>query len=244
MDGPRRLLDGPGTVLERALLQELRSYHGSNDTRAHTLAALGLTGTTGLAAGGVWSWWSAKTWGTKLLLTASIASVLAGVPTGYFLLSRSATPLEQHALPIVTTKPPSKPMPSPAPYATQAVLDDRGVDTQAVPDDPGVSAVQPPAVRVPRRAVTGSADLRAELEALDSVRAAHGSRDCFRALSLLEAYFQNFHRGRLHLEAEILRIDALARCGQTDRARSYANEFLRLYPKSVHAARLQALKGP
>jgi outer membrane protein assembly factor BamD (BamD/ComL family) len=91
--------------------------------------------------------------------------------------------------------------------------------------------------------VTTSANLRAELEALDTVRANLAGGDFFRGLSLLEAYFQNFHRGRLHLEAEVLRIDALARAGQPEAARSYAKEFLRRHPKSVHAARLQSIAG-
>jgi hypothetical protein len=51
MDAPQRLLDGTGTALEQALLQELRSYHGPRNLRAHTLAALGVTGTAGLVVG-------------------------------------------------------------------------------------------------------------------------------------------------------------------------------------------------
>jgi outer membrane protein assembly factor BamD (BamD/ComL family) len=89
--------------------------------------------------------------------------------------------------------------------------------------------------------VTAGADLRAELRALDQVRASLASGDFMGALSLLDAYFQSFRHGRLHPEAEILRIDALARCGQTDAARSHAEEFLRRHPKSVHAARLQSI---
>jgi outer membrane protein assembly factor BamD (BamD/ComL family) len=88
-----------------------------------------------------------------------------------------------------------------------------------------------------------SADLRAELEALDTVRAGLAGGDFFGALSLLDTYFQNFYHGRLHLEAEVLRIDALARAGQPDAARSYAKEFLRRHPNSVHAARLQSIAG-
>ncbi len=43
------------------------------------------------------------------------------------------------------------------------------------------------------------------------------------------------------MEAEMLRIDALAKLGQTDAARTYAKDFLRRYPKSVHEARLQSI---
>ena len=86
-------------------------------------------------------------------------------------------------------------------------------------------------------------DLRAELEALDTVRSALRRGDSLRTLSLLDAYFQKFSQGRLRLEAEILRIDALARSGQTEAARSYSKEFLRRHPESVHAARLQSIVG-
>jgi hypothetical protein len=101
-----------------------------------------------------------------------------------------------------------------------------------------------PVARVSRRGTTTGADLRAELEALDTVRSTLAGADFFRALSLLDAYFQKFHHGRLHLEAEVLRIDALARCGQAEAARSYAKEFLRRNPNSVHTARLQSIVGP
>jgi hypothetical protein len=231
MDDPQRLLDGTGTTLERTLLQELRSYRGPAQMRDHTLAALGVTGSAGLAAGGALAW--GKIWGTKLLLTVSVASVLLGVPAGYFLLRQGATPLAPPAPPTVATMPPVQQVPSiaPAPPIAMPVL--------ATPAGPRHT----PVARVSRRGVTTSADLRAELEALDAVRATLAGGDFFRSLSLLDAYFQKFHHGRLHLEAEVLRIDALARCGQAEAARSYAKEFLRRNPKSVHAARLQSIVG-
>lgn len=229
MDDPQRLLDGTGTALERTLLQELRSYRGSKEMRAHTLAALGVTGSTGLAIGGTLAWWWGKTWGTKLL-TVSVASVLVGVPAAYFMLREGATPPALPAPPTVAAMPP-QPLPAPAPGTTSPVLD--------IP----ASAVPPKVVRLSRRGATTSANLRAELEALDTVRSTLARGDFFRALSLLDAHFQRFHHGRLHLEAEMLRIDALARCGQADAARSYAKEFLRHNPKSVHASRLQSIAG-
>ncbi len=231
MDDPQRLLDGTGTALEQTLLQELRSYHGPKNMRAHTLAALGVTGSTGLAAGGALAWFWGKTWGTKLLLTVSAASVLVGVPAGYFILRQGATPLASPAPPTVAAMRPVQRLPAPAPATTPPVL-----DTPAGP-------TPPPVARVSRRGVTTSAALREELEALDTVRSTLARGDIFAALSLLDAYFQSFHHGRLHLEAEVLRIDALARCGQADAARSYAKEFLRRHPKSVHAARLRSIAG-
>jgi len=231
MDDPQRLLEGTGTALEQTLLRELRSYRGPKKMRAHTLAALGVTGSAGLAAGGAVAWWSGKTLGAKLLLTASVASVLVGIPAGYFILRQSATPPALPAPPTVATMPPGQPLPAPAP-----------VTPATVPDAPA-SPTPPPVARVSRRGVMTSADLRAELEALDTVRSTLARGDFFGSLSLLDAYFQKFRHGRLQLEAEILRIEALARSGQAEAARSYAKEFLRRNPKSVHAARLQAIAG-
>ena len=232
MDDPQRLLDGTATALERTLLQELRSYRGPKEMRDHTLAALGVTGSAGLATGVTLAWLWGKIWGTKLLLTVSVASVLLGVPAGYLILRRGATPPAPPAPPTVAALPPVQPLQAPAPATAPTVL-----DTPASPTPPTVA-------RVLRRGVTTSADLHAELEALDTVRTNLAGGDFFRSLSLLEAYFQNFHRGRLHLEAEVLRIDALARVGQAEAARSYAKEFLRHNPKSVHAARLQSIIEP
>jgi hypothetical protein len=232
MDDPQRLLDGTGPALERTLLQELRSYHGPKNMRAHTLAALGVTGTTSLAAGSALAWWSGKTWGAKMLLTVSAASVLVGLPAGYFILKQNATPLVPPVSPTIATMPPVQPLPAPEPPVAPPVL--------ATPASP----TPQPVARVSRRGVTTSTNLHAELEALDTVRATLARGDFFGSLSLLDTYFQNFHHGRLQLEAEVLRIDALARCGQAEAARSYAKEFLRRNPKSVHTARLQSIVGP
>jgi hypothetical protein len=232
MEGPQRLMDGTGTDLERALVQELRSYRGPRDMRAHTLATIGVTSATGIAAGGAVAWWSAKTWWSKLLLTVSLASLLGAAPVAYFTLRPKAAPAAPPALPAPAAKEPQLPLPTIAPAAqTTAVLPD-GQPT-------------PPPVAAPARAsVRTGANLRAELSALDRVRSTVASGDFPGALALLEAYFRAFRNGRLQLEAQILRIDTLARCGQTDMARSYAKDFVRRHPKSIHAARLRSLVEP
>lgn len=235
MDDPQRLLDSTGTPLERTLLQELRLYQGPESMRAHTLAALGVSGSAGLAAAGAMAWFWGKTWSTKLLLTASVASVALGVPAGYLILRHNAGASARPPSTLAAANPSVQP---PATVSTSPT-------TSPVVDTP-VSPPAHPATRPARRGATRaatSADLRAELEALDTVRLTLARGDFLGALSFLDAYFQNFHRGRLHLEAEVLRIDALARSGQTEAARSYANEFLRRHPNSVHAARLQSIVG-
>ena len=88
-----------------------------------------------------------------------------------------------------------------------------------------------------RATTVDAASLRRELTALDAVRGAVAGGRARRALALLDAYARDFPDGRLALEAEILRIDALARSGQAGPARHRAEAFLQRHPRSVLAAR-------
>lgn len=229
MDEPDRMLEQTGSALEQALLREGRAYTGPEDLRSKTLAALGLAGTAGLATGGALAWFSAKTWGTKLVLALSAAVVLVGIPVGYFALR-----------PAPAQAPTLRPVEVPAP-AKPAVAE--ALPVHAAPPIPAASA--PSAMTSPARASGGtgstSSSLRAELAALDAARSTLASGDSVGALSFLDAYFRTFPRGRLHPEAEVLRMDALAKGGRTDDARRYAQEFLRRHPNSVLAARVQSI---
>jgi hypothetical protein len=223
------MLEQTGSALEQALLREGRAYLGPENLRSKTLAALGLAGTAGLATGGALAWFSAKTWGTKLVLTLSAAVVLVGIPVGYFALRPA--PAETPAL-----RPAEVPIPSSKPAAAAQL------PVHADLPMPAVNA--PSATTSPARAsgATGStsSSLRAELAALDAARSTLASGDSVGALSFLDAYFRTFPRGRLHPEAEVLRMDALAKGGRVDDARKYAQEFLRRHPNSVLAARVHA----
>jgi outer membrane protein assembly factor BamD (BamD/ComL family) len=88
-----------------------------------------------------------------------------------------------------------------------------------------------------------AAPLSAELSALDSARSSLVAGDPSAALSALDAYSRKFPHGRLNLEAEVLRIDALAKSGQTVAARQRASAFIRRHPDSVLATRVRAFVG-
>jgi hypothetical protein len=231
MDEPDRMLEQTSSALERALLHEGRAYLGPGDLRSKTLSALGLAGTAGLATGGALAWFSAKTWGTKLLLTLSAASVLVGIPVGYLALRHSPAP---------TLRPAEVPVPLANPTATAVPLAnaDTPVRLPTVTPPAGIATTSP--TRAAGSGGSASSALRAELAALDAVRSTLASGDSVGALSFLDAYFRTFPRGRLRPEAEVLRIDALAKGGRLDDARKYALEFLRRHPNSVLAARVQA----
>ena len=227
MDEPERMLEQTGSALERALLHEGRAYLGPEDLRSKTLAALGLAGTAGLATGGALAWLSAKTWGTKLLLALSVASVLVGIPVGYWALRQVPAPA-----------PAVRPADVPGPQAKPSTAAALTASAETPIPSPLVHTTAP--ARATSGKGTTNSSLRAELAALDAVRSALASGDSVGALSFLDAYFRTFPRGRLRPEAEVLRIDALAKGGRMDDARKYAQEFLRRHPNSVLAARVQS----
>jgi hypothetical protein len=232
MDEPDRMFDQPSSSFERALLHEGRSYRGPAELRAHTLAALGLAGSAGLATGGLLAWLAARTWTTKLLLAMSGLTLMVAIPVSYFLLGQDSEPARL-APPRPAAVPPPSPTATPTPPAQ--VEAPAPVATPA----PALAAPIPPPASSARPSAGASSALRAELAALDAVRSTLANDDAAGALSFLDAYFRTFPRGRLHLEAEVLRIDALAKSGRLDAAKRYAQEFLKRNPNSVLTARVQ-----
>jgi len=105
------------------------------------------------------------------------------------------------------------------------------------------ATVAPLSGRAPAGIGTAGSALRAEVAALDAVRSALANGDSVGALFFLDAYFRTYPRGRLNPEAEVLRIESLARGGRNSTARTYAKEFLRRHPNSVFAARVQFVAG-
>jgi len=89
-------------------------------------------------------------------------------------------------------------------------------------------------------ATPAAALLTEELGALDHARVALVNGEGRRTLDELDAYDRRFPSGRLQIEAEVLRIDALAKLGRKDAARQRAEAFLRRYPNSVLATRVRA----
>jgi hypothetical protein len=229
MTEPRRLREQTDSGLERALLEAGSAYRSSPAMRARTLAALGVAGTVVLstsAAGGAFSSLLAKLGWTKLAISA--AFVAGALPAGYYVWHH------YHASP---------PTP-PAEAVVAAPAEERPSVQPAAPAQPEVAISESPAEAPPASAARPAKPdtkvaLAAELGALDAVRSALAHGDPGGALSLLDSYAKAYPHGRLELEAEVLRIDALARAGQTDLAKKRAEAFLKRYPKSVLASRVR-----
>jgi len=245
--------DGPGdrpigeTELERALLRAGRSYGSSPRARARTLAALGLTGSTAAGLGAAAAAALAEAGvpaGAKATLAAggalgkiaagfALAAALGAVPIVYYATrDRDRSP----GAPIEAA-PPAAPAPRPVPPLDEAAGDDARPPAPASAAAPARARAVAAGARAARGEGKPAVTLTDELLALDAARAALAAGDAERALAQLDGYARAYPSGHLELEAEILRIDALARSGHRDVARRRAEQFLRRHPKSVLAPR-------
>ncbi len=230
-----RLRDEGATALERALLDAGTAYRGSPSARAKTLGALGLAGSaTALAAGAKPALGAAgklslgKLSLSKIFTGAALCGAVAAVPVGYHAWhARSA---DGHGVRAVAAAVEAPPEPTPTTTGGGAA------------GDPALPAIAPtmPVARRHRVAMEEApVPLSRELASLDAARAALARGDSTRALALLDRYTRTYPRGRLDMEAEVLRIDALAESGRSDAAHARAREFLRRHPNSVLAAHVR-----
>src|SRR3954469_16650208 len=207
---PMRLLDESASSLERSLLGAGKSYTSSAQTRAKVLAGLGL------AAGS-----------TALLTGSAAASTAAKLTWGKLLIGVSLVGAVSAAVPIgyYALNHPAAPAKAPAPHSIGSTTTEPVAPAQEMQETP---------------AATHAATLSAELGALDRARLSLAGGGAHRALDALDSYDRRFPSGRLQLEAEVLRIDALAKIGRKDAARQHAELFLRRHPNSVLATRVRA----
>jgi hypothetical protein len=219
---PPRLLEETSSPVERALLEAGTSYRTSAAVHAKTLAAVGIAGTAALAdvaratiSNSGWSKW---------LTTLSVMGATAAIPVGYYVLKdRPQAALVQQSAPRAA-----------APSA-RAVT----VEAPAAAPEPTAPAPLPANPKPEVRSTGRSATLAEEVDAVDAARSALARGDARSALSVLDAYARSYPRGRLALEAEVLRIHALDKSGQVESARRRAELFLRHHPKSVLASRVR-----
>jgi hypothetical protein len=222
MNEPLRLYLAPESELEWSLLTAGRSYTASASARAKALAAVGMVGITA----------SSSTAASAVMKVGVVNWIAAAA-----LVASAAKPAVRY-LGL-----------NPEMVAQLGETSDIGAQTPAVlpaasEQSPSLADSATPAIVTasrtraePKSALP--APLSAELSALESARSALSSGDASAALGELAAYSRNFPRGRLSLEAEVLRIDALARNGQRAAARKRAEAFIKRHPDSVLASRLR-----
>jgi len=227
MREPTRLRWERGSALEHALLRAGAESGDVARARRRTLAALGVAGSASLVGGAAAASTlssAAKVAWAKVVLGVSLVGAAAAIPVGYHLVHRAEPPAAEAPRVVAAAPAPARRVTGPA-----AMLPT---------EDPAlVRAVRAVPAR-PRPM------LSRELAALDAARATLASGEPREALDLLDIYAESFPRGRLELEAEVLRIDALAKSGQTGAAQRRAQDFLRRHPQSLLAARVRAESLP
>lgn len=236
---PRRLLEECPSDIERALLNAGATYSCSSNGRAKTLTALGLAGSAALSAGAVSMTATsllAKIGWPKFLLALSAIGAITAIPVGYYVWHHHNTRLVAVADPGILS--------AAKEFEHTAAGNDPG--PVSVPAVPAVAPAELDAKhfaspKVDAKEDAPTAALSDELNALDGARTMLASGNAAGALSHLDAYNRTFPRGRLQLEAEVLRIDALVKNGQTEIAKKRAQAFLAKHPNSVLASRVRGL---
>ncbi len=249
MNEPRRMIEESESEFERSLLGAGTAYELAPDVRQKTLSALGLLGVAAVPVAAAASTSAsmappaasasllAKLGWIKVLGIAALGTAVV-VPAGY-LLSQRGAPQEQPAKPAVAA-----PANVAAPAATPASPDEAREPAELPPAETAVAKSSAKPERFESKPADSSAALRAELSSLDAARAMLASGNPSGALSALDAYDRANPRGRLKLEAEVLRIDALAGSGRRDAAKKRAEAFLAKYPNSVLASRVRRYTKP
>ncbi|AKU97341.1 hypothetical protein AKJ09_04005 [Labilithrix luteola] len=97
-----------------------------------------------------------------------------------------------------------------------------------------------PATSKPMATPAPTDTLGRESARVEAVRAALARNDAARAVTLLDAYDREFSPGAFAIEVSVLRIEALARLGQTERARRLGKQFLAEHRQGAFARRVTA----
>jgi hypothetical protein len=231
MIAPRRLLEDNPTGLERDLLAAGVSFGSTDAARQNTLAALGLVGTAAVsasvaAAAVAASSTTLQKLGVLKLVALSTVGVAVLTPIGILAWKKFEVPNPVPAV-IMTAVPhdqPAEPVPAPAPVVAEQTAE--------------AATVEAPAPKAEARPASSGA-LTAELGELDRARSKLSTGDATGALAVLDDYARTYPRGRLGLEAEVLRIDALAQSGDMQSAKKRAEAFLKRHPKGVLAPRVR-----
>jgi len=101
------------------------------------------------------------------------------------------------------------------------------------------AAVPPPAK--PSASANEGSTFHEELALIEAARSALARGDGRSCVEALDRYDERFRGGVLASEAEITRIEALAKLGRDDEARALVDRFLTLHPTSPYAERARSL---
>jgi hypothetical protein len=230
MIDPPRLLDAGDDAPEVALLRVGKHYRLDEGARRRALGALGLgAGSTALLSSTATAA-TAAGWPLKAIIVVGLVGGLAG---GALAVKRAPV---SNALvaPVAQPAVPAEAKAAPTVDAIQSA-------ERSVVQEPAQTATHSVASSSDKRkaARAGAPTLTEELAALDAARAALRGGDVQGSLSLLDHYSQSFPKGNLALEAQVLRIEALAKSGNSQAASTLAKAFLAHHANSLLASRVR-----
>lgn len=223
MRDPKRFLDGDGTAFERALLGAVAAERPTRNLHRKMRLGIGLVG-----AGAV-----AKTASANWNQLALAGAVVVGLVTGGAVVAKHQA-RQAAEVPAVQNVAPDPVAPKAEPVEPVPVT---------VPELPAEAPKAAPAEPAQREIKSAQpvSDIREEIRLLDQARGAVKSGKSAQALRMLAKYDQKFPRGQFRQEVKVLRMEALAQTGESERAAELAKKFLAEHPNSPHVERVEGV---
>lgn len=254
MTEPLRLLDDDEHPRARALLRAALDERAPEGGARRTLSALGVAAAATGAASAASAAGSAGG-ALSVSLLAVGKWVGGGALIGVVVATAAAPPepSEREHAPVVAHDPrasaPEAPAPIDPPRAeskAEVVRPNapRVVRNTIAPRAAASIAAPPPAATTAARFEPVVDPLQREIQLLDEARRALARGSASVALDLLDRHSREHSSGRLGPEAFVLRLEALIRAGQGDRARALARSWLSRHPNGPHAERIRKIAGP
>jgi hypothetical protein len=256
-----RRLSHEGDAFEREILASARADRMSERGRRALLAAVGV-GAAGIAASAPASTTAGTTSVGRGVVARTVGSGIAkwigcGFVACAIALAGARAMTQRHSgSPSNASLPaegPQSPQEAPRDIGPPAVLPSAVIES-APASAPAASTVAPGPRSLPSRArsaptpgsataahddATDAASLAAELALVETARTALREGRPRDALAALEAHRSRFARGAFEEEAAVLRIEALAKAGESATASDLARSFLDKRPRSPYAPRVR-----
>ena len=223
MRDPKRFLAGDGTAFERALLSAVAHERPTRDLHRKMRLGIGLVGVGAVAKA------ASANWNQLALAGAVVVGLVTGgaVVAKHQLRPSVEVPVVQNVAPapVAPKTEPVEPVPVTVP--------------ELPAEAPKAAPAPEPAQREPK--AQPLSDVREEIRLLDQARGAVKSGKPAQALRVLAKYDQKFPRGQFRQEVKVLRMEALAQSGESERAAELAKKFLVEHPNSPHVERVEGV---
>ncbi len=242
MSDPKRLVESE--ALGADLLREALTDAPSDAARHRVAVALGVASAAATAIATTTTAAAASTWGVStsaLVLLKALGLGVAGGAIAFGAVELAGKAFDE-APSVVATNVPTFPTrapvgppeaPTPAHYFPNLP---QAVDSVMLATSAAVKAPS-----TPKATPFPSTSLEDEIKAMDRARTAFSLGDANGAIAALDAYDRVFSGGAFVLEAEVLRIEALAKRGDRATAALRAHAFLAAHPGAPHSRRVQSI---